>query len=762
MVTARLAWRVLRGSGAAGLVRLMLMVVGLAVGVAVVTVACDLPGVLSARASVVTQRQPIPATDPQPGAGTDRVGFRDTPGWWDGRPLTRVFVSGQATAEFLVPPGLDRLPRPGEVFLSPAAREALTASPGFAALVPGRATGQIGPAGLTGPDELYAYVGVGADDAGSLTPVARWDRTFSGPDVVEAEQFRAAGWILALLVLPAGVIYLRACARVAVATRRRRYAALTLCGAGPGTVRRLAMVESGVAAMAGIAAGRIIASCANPWLASEGVLGFTWYPQQVTTSPVSTLGIVITALAGVLATGRFAASTALRSPLGTRREVRDRRPSVWLMLPAMVGVALLIPVAGGGATGSSGSATALLLAGSALASLGIVVALGPLVVTVAAGLRSPRFPLPLRLGAARLDAEAGSSLGLSSGLTALVLIAGIGSGLLGSIERAAGPDGRPVLAHVYLNEVAADRRGSLARVAGPSARWVTTQSFVPESATAATDGTPARWQWRRDHVGVAALWADCALASRVLGQPLSTCRDGHFYRLPSPGGEALPPGVDITFRTAARDITVATPDELLPVRSDVSNLDSAELLWTGGPPPWRSSPDATQHYVLQPSLTAVDSLATQVAELAPTAVLNLSLDLRSVQSFRVYRSTLTFSAGLASALALLAFVITALGRSLDRRRQVVSLSVLGVRRRTVSGTQVVFTMVPLVLSLPLAVAVGTLVANALSRVDHPSIAWSWTSARECLPVVAFVLVIGGLSSLARFGTRITAADLRRE
>lgn len=84
------------------------------------------------------------------------------PGSWRGVPLTRVYVT-EAKSGAPRPPGVARLPQPGEIVLSPAAAALSQSSSGFARLVPGSQVGTIANAGLLGPDELYAYVGVQHD-----------------------------------------------------------------------------------------------------------------------------------------------------------------------------------------------------------------------------------------------------------------------------------------------------------------------------------------------------------------------------------------------------------------------------------------------------------------------------------------------------------------------------------------------------------------------------------------------------------------------
>ena len=90
-----------------------------------------------------------------------------------------------------MPPGLTRLPRPGELFVSPALRELLRTPDGrrvLAPRLPGRVAGEIGPSGLLGPGELGFYAG--ARDLRPGGPVQRIDR-FGDPGRGPAARSRA-------------------------------------------------------------------------------------------------------------------------------------------------------------------------------------------------------------------------------------------------------------------------------------------------------------------------------------------------------------------------------------------------------------------------------------------------------------------------------------------------------------------------------------------------------------------------------------------
>lgn len=77
------------------------------------------------------------------------------------RYVTLWIATGEAGSAIAPPPGLPRLPVPGEAFLSPRLMEMAGSNPTFAERFPRRE--RIGPAGLVSGDELLAYVGLPAE-----------------------------------------------------------------------------------------------------------------------------------------------------------------------------------------------------------------------------------------------------------------------------------------------------------------------------------------------------------------------------------------------------------------------------------------------------------------------------------------------------------------------------------------------------------------------------------------------------------------------
>ena len=125
------------------------------------------------------------------------------------------------------PPGLPRVPAPGETWVSPAL-----------AALRGPATGTIDDAGLRGPDELVAVVGVAAvSDGVSLVGFAPTGKA----GLIEI--YRQLTYVAAaLLVFPVASL-LGASARLTTARRTERLALLRLLGASTRQVTVAAVTE---------------------------------------------------------------------------------------------------------------------------------------------------------------------------------------------------------------------------------------------------------------------------------------------------------------------------------------------------------------------------------------------------------------------------------------------------------------------------------------------------------------------------------------
>ena len=143
--------------GPGGLVRPIFTTVGIGVGVGLLLLALTAPSALSGRFDRAAWQDsavvvPNPELIPSPvvaSAGTAL--WLAVSDYYDGRPLTRIYLAALGD-DPPVPPGLPRVPGPGEVAVSPALRRLLESTPDseLGDRFPGRAVLTIGPAG-TGP-----------------------------------------------------------------------------------------------------------------------------------------------------------------------------------------------------------------------------------------------------------------------------------------------------------------------------------------------------------------------------------------------------------------------------------------------------------------------------------------------------------------------------------------------------------------------------------------------------------------------------------
>lgn len=242
------------GGGRAGWGRLALTAVGVGLGVTVLLAATSVSHMLQARddrgyarAVPTSESAKIPGVDPVYAA------LRETT--FDDRDFEGVIVQ-KTGPNAPLPPGVDRLPDVGEVVLSPALRQLLDSPEGelLRPRFPERVVGTVDPSGLTGPHELFFYVGV-PDVAGSSGSAVTYH--FGRPS--QPRYLDGLLWLLIALgsvaLLMPVVVFVATSTRLAAAARDRRLAALRLVGADGEQVRRIAAGEAFVGALVGLVVG---------------------------------------------------------------------------------------------------------------------------------------------------------------------------------------------------------------------------------------------------------------------------------------------------------------------------------------------------------------------------------------------------------------------------------------------------------------------------------------------------------------------------
>ncbi|WP_435056984.1 FtsX-like permease family protein [Streptomyces sp. bgisy060] len=759
MSDVRLLVRVLRGGGAAGVARLALMVAGIAMGVVVVVLLATMPGALGKRAELSSARAPLPTTAQTGGSGAP-FAYQVLHGSWGGERFTRIMVALDAdVAE--PPPGVPALPRPGQVVLSPKARARAEADASFAKLVPGTPAGEIAPAGLLGPDELYAYVGVPADQIAEARTARGWGGRNADVDV--RERFSQVPLELALITAAPAIIYLNVCARLSAVTRTRRYAALRLVGMSRRQVLRLAALESATAGSLGALLGLALYSAANRYVGPSGTVGFSWYAD---TSRVSAPIAVVTVAIVTLAVGFIGSkntSQALAKPLQARFEGAEKPPRWWHALPFALGLGLIVyPVMNADAPrGTAATAEGvLLILGVGLASVGMLFALRPVLVGLAQWAGGSRIPLAARLAARKVEYESQGLTWHLSGLVLLVLVACIGAGVLRQVELTSSPAAGPTAVAVEAREVPASTREKLLFLPAAT-RWSAQQSVIPEEPSSTAPQTV------EDEVrafGATLITADCATVRRLTGEGLPDCRNGTRYRVAAGPQKPIPSGMPIAFRDQKGAVTrVIAPEPLLKLTMASTFAAGPTLLDTTPQPTLGVTADTRLWYQLPSDIDVIDRFASELATVAPAALLRAGdLDLDGLEDFRVHRGTVDTGIVIAFLLGLTAFLVSAIGRSLEHRKDITALVVVGVPGRTLRTVQWLQLLAPLCLALGLAALTGVLAGNAVLLLQGQQNGWYAGTLDAAGPLVLTALACAAVVGAFTVGARPRPEDLRRE
>lgn len=341
-----LGLRLAAGGGRETLVRLAFMVAGVGVGTTLLLLALTGQSAVQGRADrtgwqSAAYAHAYPEGRPPAPAAADGALFLAVSDYHDGVPMTRAYVAALGD-EPPVPPGLDRLPGPGEVAVSPALRRLLESTPDdeLDDRFPGRDTMTIGDAGLAHPEERVALIGRTPDQLRGVRSVQEV-RTF---DVLPSGYafflvLRVYLLVGAMLLLVPVVILIVMATRISAARREQRFAAIRLAGATRGQTAAVAATETGIAAVAGTALA---------WLAYEGGRRFLaatvshqggrFFVADVAVEPLVLALVLVGVPVLAVLTTIVSLNRVQVSPLGISRRARRAPPSAWNAAPLVVGI----------------------------------------------------------------------------------------------------------------------------------------------------------------------------------------------------------------------------------------------------------------------------------------------------------------------------------------------------------------------------------------------------------------------------------------
>lgn len=386
-------------------VRGLLTAAGVALGVVVLALAASAPHVYSAHKA--RQR----ATSPVFAGTHGRLHLLAETTVFHGVTIgeNAVQVSGSpADGPVPPPPGVRRLPAPGEIVVSPEVRSLLR-GPGGAELrrrLRGRVVATIGAAGLSAPNDAVLYRG-----SATLTAVgAPAVRRFGGGGAATPTPVLITLLVIMVVVgllLPVGV-FVATAARFGAEERDRRLAAMRLVGADRAATARVAAGESLLGAVVGLLAGAAVFLEVRAPLAHAGLAGIDVFTADLRPSVgfavLVALLVPLSAVAATLVSIRRAAV----EPLGvTRRGTEAHRRVAWRLVAPVLGFALLAPLlhSSGRLAGAVGQAEAA--AGVVLVLVGVTALLPWIVEAVVR--RAPDGPLPWLLAIRRLRSDEGTT-----------------------------------------------------------------------------------------------------------------------------------------------------------------------------------------------------------------------------------------------------------------------------------------------------------------------------------------------------------------
>ncbi|MFE0106355.1 FtsX-like permease family protein [Streptomyces sp. NPDC059009] len=408
------------GGGREGWIRTILTAVGVGLGVALLLGAASVPDLLQNRDARADARQ---AADVFSGKKVDRTDstvlvidantdYRDST--INGRLL-------QAEGGHpVLPPGVSKLPAPGEMVVSPALRSLLNSPDGkllkerFDRY---RITGTIGDAGLIGPKELYYYAG---SDALRIGEGAH--RTADFGSHVDGDPLDPLLVVLVVMIcvvlLTPVMIFIGTAVRFGGERRDRRLAALRLVGADARGVRRIAAGEALFGSLLGLVVGAGFFVLIRQLVGVVDMERINAFPSDVTPVPALAALIVVAVPVTAVVVTLISLRAVSIEPLGVFRHSAPRKRRLWwrLALP-VIGIAVLL------STDRVNAATYdvnvfTIAGGATLTLIGFATLLPWLVEAVVSRLRGG--PVPWQLATRRLQLNSGNAARAISGITVAV------------------------------------------------------------------------------------------------------------------------------------------------------------------------------------------------------------------------------------------------------------------------------------------------------------------------------------------------------
>ncbi len=381
-----------------------------------------------------------------------------------------------------VPPGLGRLPEPGEVWVSPALLARASANPEVLSDFT-NPTGLIGDDGLGHRNELGAIIGAEPDDVvftqQPSVPIWRLNETY-GPAVVTDWATKSNGSDLQLyriltalgsviLIVPA-LSMIGGAARMLTGRRSVELARLRLVGATGRQITLLTILDTARASAIGASAGLALSLLGLRFFESIEVGGGSWIAGDLMPNPA----VFVVIWLGVIAISFGSAVLTLRrvntSPLGVATN-DQARGATWLRALGLVGAMFFFY-----ATVNSRDASQLMILLAWTAVLSSTMVVGPLLVRLIASvwLFVAKRPVSL-LAARRLLDDPKTAYRQVGGLALATLIAGLLAAVSGPVFAGTAADEAGQVDFAVPVDISTDELAQLTTALEPLTKDITVQ-----------------------------------------------------------------------------------------------------------------------------------------------------------------------------------------------------------------------------------------------------------------------------------------------
>lgn len=770
--------------GRAGLLRTAFTMLGIALGTALLLLATSVPHMLDARDARGAARMES-VVKPDTPAGPQTLLMERSNTEFHGKQIRGRLLQAEGDRP-AVPPGLRELPGAGQMVVSPALHDLLRSSDGalLRERLPYPIAGEIGDAGLTGPNELAYYAGSTSLTIDNAQRVDGFGESYTPSPLGPLLTLLTVTVFVALLT-PV-IVFVAVASRFGASTRDRRMAVLRLVGADRPTMRRLTIGEALATAVSGTALGVVFFLIGRQFARGVELWDVSVYPGDIT--PPIGLGALV--LFAVPAASVGAALLALRGvtvePLGVARRAAPEPRHAWLrLLPALVGLILLLPMLRDADSAQTMNVYRL-AAGILLLLVGVTAVLPWAVRAITARLGSG--PTPWLLGLRRLRAETTASVRVVNGIAVAVAGAIAVQMLLSGLESTftAPPGHDPDRADSYVTlstgDDSADRMRELAGTPG-----VTT--FVPyaESAASVSAGGPATQM---------VVVADCPALRELAG--ITDCVPGDVFTMaptsetqasvpvgsPPLGGaapdRATPMPIDLDVVSPGSHVTVGIPghreeqiDWTVPTTAKPVPLRGGLMIASGGG--IYATPEAlagTGYRILEARAYAkvdlkvpdgIEHLRNAVMSADPGGeVATLQESTEAARKYTNIKRGLFIGATLTLALIAASMLVSTLEQLREQRRPLAVLAALGTSHRTLALSVMAQTIVPLAVGLTLAVVGGIGLGSLLLALAAHPLQVDWTYIGEVTGLGAAMVVTVALAGLPPLWRLVRPENLRTE